>query len=785
MSLRCGTGNTESDFAKGVIFMQISLTDWQLAGYLPFYPFYAYHEELGKGLGCVTPVIPAKVPGSVYLDLFRAGLISDPFYEQNSLLCEWVKDRFWIYETTFCPTHTEAENAEDRVFLHLSGIDCRAHIFVNREKVGEHENMFTPFDADVTALVRFSEENTVRIVLESAPDEMGQIGYTDRMHTQKARYTYKWDFGTRLVGMGLWQEAHIEVLPGARIGETEAVWDGRELTYRAMLDRPCCVTFLLSRNRRVIADHEEYIAGGEYRHTVKIEDPDLWYPNGAGDQPLYEIDLLVSSGVGDVSDQKHTRIGLRTLSYRRCAGSSEDSLPYVPVINQKPIFLKGVNCVPMELMTGTESAEQRKKMLQLIRDMGCNLVRVWGGGVIECEEFYDLCDEYGIMVWQEMPQSSSGISNVPSHDPHYLSLLKQTAREAAVSRRNHVCLTFFGGGNELTDEQGRPATFADPNLAMLHSVLHAHAPLIQVLPTSPSGPSACQTAEPGANHDIHGPWKYGGTEGHYTQCNSCTAQLHSEFGCDGMTNEAMLPLFLAPENRKTIETVAENLTWRHHGEWWDTYAYRDCSIFGEMGGDLSTYITVSQYMQAESLRYTIESNRRRQWQCGGTIIWQFNEPWPGISGTNLVDHSLTPKLAYYFCADAFAPFHVSLRYSKLLWQEGEVFSGSVFLHDEAADVPAARIREGGGRLTVTLLDSHGIPAASFENGSFSFLVARLGSSFRLRLVYEADGRCCENCYLFFVLRGEEKTASVEAVRRFVRRYEKRLAREREERNGVE
>ena len=165
--------------------MMIKLTDWQLAGYYPFTPLLAQSAEIGMASGCVTPIIPATVPGSVYRDLFRAGLIPDPYFEQNSLLCEWVKDRFWVYQAEFTPSVRQSES--ERTVLRFEGIDYHAHIFVNGQSIGEHENMHVPFEADITALVRSGESNTVRVVLEAAPDEMGQIGYTDRTHTQKAR----------------------------------------------------------------------------------------------------------------------------------------------------------------------------------------------------------------------------------------------------------------------------------------------------------------------------------------------------------------------------------------------------------------------------------------------------------------------------------------------------------------------------------------------------------------------------------------------------------------------
>ncbi len=745
--------------------MQIKtrIENWKVAGYYPFTPLLNASPEIGSDSGCVTPVIDATVPGSIYQDLMREGIIPDPYFERNSMLCEWVKDRFWVYRTVLW-VEKKAEN--EKVLLRFAGLDYHAHIFLDQTKLGEHENMFTPAVFDITDMVRYGEEMVLKVVLECAPDEMSQIGYTERMHTQKARYTYKWDFGTRLVGMGIWREVALWQTTGATITETWTHFDGKALTVKALTDVPSAVHFALTKDGALIAEGE---AKDGDKLALSIEAPELWYPNGYGAQPLYTLTTSILTENGEKENPKVETIGLRTISYRRPDGAREDCLPYIPVINGREIFIKGVNLVPIELMTGTETPEKREKLLSLVRDMGCDLVRVWGGGIIECEAFYDLCDKYGIMIWQEMPQSSSGISNVPSKDSHFLALLKETAIEAAKAKRNHVSLTFLSGGNELTDEHIVPSTFEDENLAMLKAIFDELCPDLLMLPTSASGPTEYGLPEPLDNHDVHGPWKYSGPEEHYRHYNRSPIALHSEFGVDGMTNEAMLETFLAPENREKIENVRDNLTWRHHGEWWDTYLYRDEPLFGDMKGNLSTFITVSQYMQAEALRYAIEANRRRQWRCAGSIIWQFNEPWPGVSGTNLVDYSAEPKPAYYFVKAANAPFHVSLSFDKITWREGETFRAKVYLHDDTSAIPSAGTFEAD-EISITLLDEHRIPAAAFDTSGVSFLVENLGRSFRIAIKVRKGDRMAKNEYLFFVLSEEHPTASVSAVRTFLREY---------------
>ena len=186
--------------------MKISLRNWTVAGSWPWTVMQGASVETGARFSAVTPRIPAKVPGSVYDDLLRAGLIPDPYYECNSLLCEWVANRFWSYMTAFPKPETNGKP----VRLVLRGVDYHAHVYLNDKKIAEHTGMYRPCAADVTDVLR-EGENTLTVVLESAPDEMGQIGFTSRTWTQKARFGYKWDFGTRLVDIGLDGEVYLDV----------------------------------------------------------------------------------------------------------------------------------------------------------------------------------------------------------------------------------------------------------------------------------------------------------------------------------------------------------------------------------------------------------------------------------------------------------------------------------------------------------------------------------------------------------------------------------------------
>lgn len=750
--------------------MRIILSDnWKTAGAWPFTPIQGASMETGMIHTGVTPAIDAKVPGSVYDDLLRAGLIPDPYYECNSLACEWAANRFWSYQTTFT---VPAECAGKKIRLVFSGIDYHAHISLNKKKIAGHTGMYAPCVVDVTGIIRIGEENNLVVVLESAPDEMGQIGYTSHTFTQKARFGYKWDFGTRLVNLGLYDIVYLDIADDPLDDVHIRYLGDGEVQITAKNEKLCAE---IAYDGEKLCEAVSVKDGERAKVTMKVENPKLWWPNGYGEQPLYDVTIRTAD------DEKTYRVGLRTLEYRKPACADPNVLPYIPVINGREIYIKGVNMTPLDHMYGCVGYDRYKKLLTLAKSGNVNLIRVWGGGIIEKEEFYDLCDELGIMVWQEFIQSSSGIDNIPSKRPEFLRLCEQTARAVIPVKRNHTSLTFWSGGNELMDERGIPSTYEDENLAMLKAIVEELSPEILMLPTSASGPTEWfDENNPERNQDIHGPWKYEGVEGQYALYNKSTIILHSEFGVDGMSNIESVRSVLSPANRK-VTTVAENYVWRHHGEWWDTYAYRERPIFGNLEGvtarpetDLEVLVNLSQYMQAEGIRYAIEAHRRRSATASpariaggelteypaqkniGSIVWQFNEPWPNVSCTCMADYYGNPKLAFLFYGDAQKPLHASMRYGKFLWKAGEVFEGTVFAHDdlnEGYDSVTAEASCGGAKL---------------EGNKISFTVPEGADSFTVTVTLVKGGYTDRTVYLFLI--GEMGSAPIQPVLDFVKEY---------------
>ncbi|MHB1454250.1 MAG: glycoside hydrolase family 2 protein [Saccharofermentanales bacterium] len=662
------------------------LTDFKLNAYYQNVPLQNFSMETHEKLYSIFHDIQATVPGSIHADLYRSGIIKDPYYEMQSMDCEWVPERWWKYRTEF---DIDSRTLGRNLRLRLCGIDYKAIIKLNGKVMGEHEGMYVPFVSNMTDQAKASSNN-LEILLENAPEEMGQIGYTSRTHTQKARFSYKWDWCRRMIHLGLYDDVWIEDFGAAAIDYAhinpvcrDGCWTvecGFDMTGFAESDAVLVLTFSLRGD--VLLTREVplkiHIGDNTIRTSFDALSPELWNPLGHGDQVLYDLNVRIMDSEG-LSDEKDYRTGFRTIRYIPCEEAAPGSLAYNILINDKKIYIKGVNLTPLDMMYGAVPDERYAATLRMARDANINLVRVWGGGLIEKEIFYRLCDELGIMVWQEFIQSSSGMDNVPSQNPEFLTLAQATAEEATKTRRNHVSLTFWSGGNELTDAKGIPSTFEDPNLRMMRTIVKKNNPQIYMLPTSASGPHEfLDIGKPGENHDVHGPWKYMGVTEQYRCFNLSDSQLHSEFGVDGYANHDCLRQFLDPQNL-VCQSMEENIVLRHNGEWWDTYA-RDSAIFGPFDKcELKEFIYCSQFIQAEGLRYALEANRRRAFRNCGSIIWQFNEPSPNASGTNIIDYYLKPKFAYYLLRDAYRPATPSLRYGKLLYGPCEQFVGQIVL----------------------------------------------------------------------------------------------------------
>lgn len=738
------------------MIFDLSKCQWEIKGYYPWVPLKDRSMETGKELMGITEWIPARVPGGIHYDLYRAGLIRDPYQDMESFRCEWVENRWWLYRTVVGRDKLQGSYHT----LVFQGIDYEAIIYINGKERCRHEGMYDPVRIDITKEAASGADLEIKVLLMHAPDEMGQIGKTSRTFTQKSRFNYKWDFSARLVNLGIWEKCYIQSEEGAVWAHPHIVTDYKgakgyvyvtaDIQVRpGITDALEAVAVLENRDgkwQQKLAVSQNHVSG-----VFVIENPALWYPNGYGNQELYRLKLSLQREEQEL-DSYEIAIGIRSIAYRQNEESPEDAMPYTFCINGEPVYVKGVNMTPLDHIYGNVSDQHYECMVRMMKNMNVNMVRIWGGGIIEKDSFYRLCDKYGILIWQEFIQSSSGLDNIPSKRPEFLLLLSKTARAAVLSRRNHTALMAWSGGNELTDEAYVPAGYGDENIAMLKEIVEMLDPGRIFLPTSASGPREFVTEEKGVSHDIHGNWNYMGNPGHYELYAESDSLFHSEFGAEGMCSARSLDRFLS-KKYQTLQPAKENMAYRHHGEWWCTYQ-RDRAIFGTIE-NMEQYTKCSQWMQAEGLRFILEANRRRKFHNSGSIIWQLNEPWPNVSCTSLVDYYLEQKMAYYWGKTAFADLAVSLDYRKLDYKPGEVFHGVIYAGKETLEEDmkasiACRVRSLDGEV-LCLKQWQGVLChkRTIRAMDLDFVLPdTFAGMFLVQLYIQMAGRQVDNTYFF-------------------------------------
>ena len=535
--------------------------DWQLRGSLGS----EWEWHVGPDKPWDAPHwLPARVPGSVLDDLVRAGVAASPYHERDSLEAEWVPERAWIYR----------RRVEGPGVIRFEGVDHEATVLVDGEERAHHVGAFTPFDVELEA-----GEHLLAVVVHPAPESEPQVGRTSRVRVHKPRMNYGWDFCPRLVHQGIWRSVSLHEQAPVDVFPTVTLEDGVGVVR----------------------------AGGE---EVRIESPELWWPNGLGEPALHRVELG-----GRAFD-----VGFRTVEL------ADD---YTLVVNGERTLIRGWNWVPIDALYGVPRREKLERLLRLADDANVNLLRVWGGGLLESDDFYALCDRLGLLVWQEFSQSSSGIESVPARDDAFVQMLVDDATQIVPRLRHHPSLAIWCGGNELDADDTHPA------LAGLRDVVRELDPGRAWLPTSPLG------------EDVHGPWEHQGLHAHTARYDDATAKLYSEFGVEGMTNRRAHEELVDPDHRWPADR--SNPVYEHLGAWWNNAPLVQ-ACFGGRIDDLETLRRASQWLQYDGLRYAVEATLRRG--CG-TIPWQFNESFPNTWCTSALDWHGEPKPAYWGVSRAY------------------------------------------------------------------------------------------------------------------------------------
>ncbi len=625
------------------------MTRWDLSGEWSLRGWRQNDWELGltpERAKVSTPdvgPIPAPVPGSVRGALLAAGLVADPMVGQQSRLSEWVEHRHWAY-TRELPHDLPLSG---RVVLRCESLDYAGVVLVGETVIGEFVGTFTPHEFDITDAVRAGDRE-LTIVFTTVPDGLGQNGWTSRIRDFKPRFSYGWDWTPRIVQTGIVAGLSLELREGASLHNTRVTTDPAASTITVALPEG------LTARVGVETPAGELVAEGSGVLSIEVPDPQPWRVRPEGRQGLYRVRIVAFDG------QTIERVvGFRTIEWRATAHAPVGADPWICVANGSPVFLAGVNWVPIRPDYADVSDAEYRKRLETYRDMGVTLLRVWGGAGRERDHFYDVCDELGLMVWQELPLSSSGLDNEPPTDPAFVDDLVRIAESYAIQLGHHPCLVMWSGGNELTAVTapavtGPPLTRDHPTLAAAGDALAAADPSRRFVATSPLGPRFDASASEfgrGLHHDVHGPWEFTGSiDAWRAYWAADDAVMRSEVGVSGASSVELLRRYdlLNASGADALDKQSLRQLWTHSSGWWlNEFDTSDTS-------DIEAWVQQSQARQATMLEIAAQATRDRFPESAGFVVWLGHDTFPCAVSLALLDYDGVAKPAAKSFARVFA-----------------------------------------------------------------------------------------------------------------------------------
>ncbi len=639
-------------------------SDWKLY----YFPQYDREASLADISG-KTP-IKANVPGNVELDLIKNGLLPEDIYNgENVRLTEQFEKYEWWYETEF-----KMPEIKGKAYLYFEGVDCLAEYWLDGEKIGESDNMFIPFKFEIKNPVKDKiYKLTVRIrsaVLEAEniPYDMLTTVYDwqdtiESMHIRKARHSYGWDIMPRIVSAGIWKDVYI-------LDETE--FDFNQLTYftNKILDDAAELRFFYEFNSTAQGSVIEIKGecGDAYFEAcekvrfkagfvnVWVSNPKLWYPKNYGEANLYKTTVrLIKDGV--VLAEKQLNVGIRTAELKRTDYTNGVDGDFAFYINGTRIFVYGTNWVPLDAFHSREK-DRYAKALELLDDIGCNMVRCWGGNVYPEDLFYDFCDSNGIMVWQDF---SMACGTYPQ-DENFAAKMEKEVETVVRKYRSHPSLVLWSGDNECDESAWNKIKIKDNNLTrkLLPEIIARNDVKREFLPSSPYIPTGKEDETYLSERHLWGPRDY--YKSSYYKDN--IAHFASELGYHGFPAVESVKKFingdLTVENMKNNpECILHSTDYHDSNNRFMLMEKQIIQLFGEVPQNIEDFALASQISQAEADKFFIELFRCNKPIKSGLIWWNLVDGWPQFSDA-VVDYYYEKKLAYYFIKKCQEPVCVML-----------------------------------------------------------------------------------------------------------------------------
>ncbi|WP_454046354.1 beta-mannosidase [Chryseobacterium sp. Marseille-Q8038] len=619
--------------------------------------------------------LPAKVPGTVHLDLISNKIIPDPFKDENEKKVQWVENEDWDYQTQFMISSQELKN--DNIDLVFNGLDTFSEIYLNGKLLKKTDNMFRKWNIPVKKYLK-AGNNIVQVKFQSAVNTGKELAKkvpftmpeSPRSFVRKAQYQFGWDWGPRLVTAGIWKDVQLEFWNNAKI---ITVKDIQNTTSKAINDLRFDVEIYAENAGDYTLDlnkiHQKIVLKkGINTISVPYETKGmkLWQPNGRGEANLYDFEVKLSKDQKNI-DGKNIRIGLRTVELVQ--EKDEKGKSFYFKVNGQPLYIKGTNWIPGDSFSPRMTKEKYQKLIKDTNDANMNMIRIWGGGIYEDDEFYKACDENGILVWQDFMFAGSFY---PA-DEAFLNNVKEEVRDQVNRLQNHPSIALWCGNNEIDEaivNWGYQKQFKyskDDSLQvwkdykkLFHDVIpNALSENLKsdkniYWPSSPSiGWGHKESLTEGDSHY----WGVWWGEQPFEIYNEKVGRFMSEYGFQGTPSlETTKSMFSGtPELNLQNPTIKAH---EKHARGWDImneYLKRDYKI----PTDFVQYNYVSQLLQARGMQIAIEAHRRAKPYNMGTLYWQLNDCWPVVSWSS-IDYLGNWKAFHYQAKRSFEPVLVSI-----------------------------------------------------------------------------------------------------------------------------
>ncbi len=677
--------------------------------------------------------VPATVPGAVQLDWARATGMPDHNYADHFKQYAWMEDTFWHYRAELPPA---VESDVQRLFFVCGGVDYHYVVRVGGKVLFEREGMFAPFEIDVTAYAG----QAIELIVRPAPKSVDSpVDRSQANRSCKPAVSYGWDWHPRLVPLGIWRETFVERRPAAHLVDADVRYTLSDDLSSAEVR--CAITTagaepgrrvrwrLIDPNDKVVFDISDGLSADALR--ARVDQPQLWWPAGEGAQGMYRSVVELLDDTGDVADQRDARIGFRRVrlvmapdqwEYPDFFPKPRSRPPITLEINGRPIFCRGTNWVNPEIFPGTITRDKYASLLRLARGANFNLLRIWGGGIVNTPDFFELCDELGIMVWQEFPLACN---NYPD-DADYLRVLDAESKAIVSRLRRHPSLAIWCGGNELFNAWSG-MTDQSKALRLLNRNCYDLDPNTPFLPTSPIDGMA------------HGNYVFRYDDGSevFQAMPKASYTAYTEFGCAGPSPVEVLKSFI-PEDE--LFPPRRGTAWETHhafGAWRATDWLNVPTLehyFGPIES-LEQLVERGEWLQCEGYKCIYEESRRQKPACSMALNWCFNEPWPTAANNSLVSYPDKPKPAYHAVAAACRMTMASARIPKFQWKPGDVFEAEAWLLHDGPDAPP------GVTIDVVLrLDDEDRTLATWTTGDIQPNAHQQGPTARLKLPAIASDR---------------------------------------------